>query len=672
LTAPESPAAKGRIVGWDELPRPVREIEHTWIELADGTRLGARIWLPRDAEADPVPAVLEYLPYRKHDGTVSRDLDRQPYVAGHGYATVRVDMRGSGESDGILEDEYTRQEWDDALEVIAWLAVQPWCTGAVGMTGISWGGFNALQIAALRPPALRAIMTLCSTDDRYADDVHYRGGCVLATDMLHWASSMLTWNARPPDPMLLPDTWRAVWLDRMERTPPYVERWLSHQRRDAYWKHGSVCEDYTAIDVPVYAVGGWADGYTNAVFRLLAGLSVPRKGLVGPWAHAFPDDALPGPSIGWLQECVRWWDQWLKGEETGIMDEPMLRAYVLESVEPRPSFQVRPGRWAGEAEWPSPRVEERRVPFEGERIHRPVQTLGTEAGVWCAEGQSADLAGDQRRDDALSACFDLEPLAEETVVLGFPAVELELESDRPQALVCVRLCDVLPDGTSVLVTRGLLNLSHRDSHEHPEPLEVARRYRIRVQLDSIAYAIRAGHRLRVAVSSTYWPWAWPSPEPATLTVHGGMLELPVRPPRPEDAELPVFAEPEHTPPLEQEHQAASPDGRTLRRDFATGRLEQRFDYDVGGVVRFVPIDLVSEDSNTISYSIVEGDPLSAEVTFRAASGIARGDWSGRAEVEASMRADAEAFHVTTELAAFESGEPVFSRRWEHRFPRDHV
>ena len=662
------------VVAWDRLPRPVREIEHTWIELADGTRLSARIWLPEDAESDPVPAILEYLPYRKHDGTVVRDLDRQPYVAGHGYATVRVDIRGSGESDGILEDEYTQQELDDAVEVIAWLASRPWCSGAVGMTGISWGGFNALQVAALRPPELKAIITLCSTDDRYADDVHYRGGCVLATDMLHWASSMLTWNARPPDPALLPDRWREVWLDRLERTPPYIDHWLAHQRRDAYWQHGSICEDYTAIEVPVYAVGGWVDGYTNAVMRLLAGLSAPRKGLIGPWAHAFPDDAAPGPSIGWLQESLRWWDHWLKGRETGIMDEPMLRVYVLDSVLPRPSYDVRPGRWAAEEAWPSPRIRTRTVSLGLPEpvVQLPTQTLGTEAGVWCAEGQSADLAGDQRADDALSACIDLAPFQEETVILGFPALELELEADRPRALVCVRLCDVFPDGTSALVTRGLLNLTHRDSHEHPEPLEPGRRYRVRVELDSIAYAVPTGHRLRVAVSSTYWPWAWPSPEPATLTLHEGVLELPVRPPRPEDEDLPAFAEPEHTPPLERERTEATPDGRTLRRDFATGRVEQHFDYDAGGSVRLVPIDLVSEDRNHTVYSIAAGDPLSAEVSFHATSGIARGDWSGGGEVNATMRADATTFHVTTELRARERGEQVFHRRWEHHFPRDEV
>ncbi|HXH98380.1 MAG TPA: CocE/NonD family hydrolase C-terminal non-catalytic domain-containing protein, partial [Gaiellaceae bacterium] len=222
------------------------------------------------------------------------------------------------------------------------------------------------------------------------------------------------------------------------------------------------------------------------------------------------------------------------------------------------------------------------------------------------------------------------------------------------------------------VTRGLLNLAHRDGHEHPQQLEPGRRYNVRIELDSTGYALPAGHRLRVAVSSTYWPWAWPSPEPVTLTLHGGTLELPVRPLRAEDADLADFAVPEHTPKLETEQQEAPPDGRSLRRDYATGRLEQRFDYDAGGTVRFVAIDLVSEDSNSVAYSIVDGDPLSAEVEFRAASGIARGAWSGRAEVAASMRADAEAFHVHSELTATENGDVVFTRTWEHRFPRDHV
>ena len=220
------------------LPRAVREIENLWIPLSDGTRLAARLWLPEDAERAPVPALLEYLPYRKRDGTAERDALTHPYLAGHGYAAVRVDIRGSGESDGLLSDEYSLQEQDDALEVIAWLAAQPWCSGTVGMFGISWGGFNALQVAARRPPALKAIVTLCSTDDRYRDEVHYMGGAKLDAGF-GWAGFFFADMCHPPDPALVGERWRAMWLTRLQNLPLLLERWLTHQHRDAYWRHGS-------------------------------------------------------------------------------------------------------------------------------------------------------------------------------------------------------------------------------------------------------------------------------------------------------------------------------------------------------------------------------------------------------------------------------------------------
>ena len=325
------------------LPRAARVIEHTAIPLKDGTRLAARIWLPDDAEQNPVPAILEYLPYRKRDGTYERDSLTHPWLAGHGYAGVRVDIRGSGESEGLLSDEYAQQEQDDALEIIAWLAAQPWCNGAVGMMGISWGGFNGLQVAARQPPALKAIVTICSTDDRYADDVHYMGGAKLNAGF-GWAAFFFGAMCHPPDPALVGDRWREMWLKRLANVPLFLELWMRHQRRDAYWRHGSVCEDFSAIRCPVYAVGGWTDGYTNAIPRLLERLAVPRKGLIGPWAHAYPHFALPGPQIGFLQDMLRWWDRWLKGVETGVMDEPMLRAWMTDSVKPA-AFHRPAGCW---------------------------------------------------------------------------------------------------------------------------------------------------------------------------------------------------------------------------------------------------------------------------------------------------------------------------------------
>jgi uncharacterized protein len=424
----------------------------------------------------------------------------------------------------------------------------------------------------------------------------------------------------------------------------------------------------------VYAVGGFADGYTNAVPRLLAGLSGARKGIIGPWAHDFPESGVPGPAIGFLQETVRWFDHWLKGIDTGVMDEPMLRVWMQDSVEPRPMYAVRPGRWVAEAGWPSPRIGARvwELPLDGPRELLGVQSCGTEAGVWTAEGQSADLAGDQRVDDARSLTFDSEPLEEPLELLGLPEAVLEVAVDRPNALVVVRLCDVFRDGTSALVTRGLLNLTHRESHEHAEPLEPGQPYEVRVPLDVTAYSLPAGHRLRVAVSPTYWPWAWPSPEPVRLTLFSGRIELPERQPRPEDAELPEFGEPETAAKPAVQAVAGSPQGRSLRRDFATGLVEQVFDWDLGGTQRFVDIELESSDTSHTVYSIREGDPLSAEVRFHATSGMARGDWSMRSEVRSTMTSDLEAFHVTTTLEVSERDERIFERTWTHRFPRDHV
>jgi putative CocE/NonD family hydrolase len=350
----------------------VKVIEHLWITLKDGCRLGCRLWLPEDALQTPVPAVLEYIPYRKRDGTRGRDEPMHGYYAAHGYAAVRVDMRGSGESDGHLADEYLKLEQDDALEVIEWIASQPWCNGAVGIQGKSWSGFNGLQIAARRPAALKAVITTFSTDNRYTDDIHYMGGCLL-NDNLWWGAIMLAFQSRPIDPQIAGPDWRERWLKRIEDMPFWPGLWMQHPHYDAYWKHGSVCEDFGAIECPVLAIGGWADAYTNAVPRLLEGLRVPRLGIIGPWGHVYPHDGTPGPAIGYLQEALRWWDHWLKGRDTGIMQEPMLRAYVEDPVPPTGTHRQMPGRWVGEATYPSANIT-------AERLYlRPDQRLGEPA-----------------------------------------------------------------------------------------------------------------------------------------------------------------------------------------------------------------------------------------------------------------------------------------------------
>ncbi|HSH42627.1 MAG TPA: CocE/NonD family hydrolase, partial [Arenicellales bacterium] len=438
-----------------QLPCKVRQIENTWIPMSDGARLAARIWLPEDAEQAPVPAILEYIPYRKRDLTAVRDSVNHPYLAGHGYACVRVDLRGSGDSDGVLEDEYLQRELDDGVEVIRWIAAQDWCDGNVGMIGISWGGFNGLQIAALQPPELKAVISLCSTDDRYDDDVHFMGGCLLG-DNLSWATVMFAYNSLPPDPQIVGKRWRKMWLERLEGSGLWFEKWLRHQRRDEYWRHGSVCEDFSRIRCPVMAASGWSDGYSNAVFRLLARLQVPRKGLIGPWAHMYPHLGIPGPKIGFLQESLRWWDKWLKGIETGIMEEPMLRVWMQESVPPTTSYRTRPGRWVAEPSWPSPNIESRHYTLGQGRLAAPGRdvdasepltirsplSVGLFAGKWCSYAGAPDLPHDQREEDGGALVFDSAPLEESIEVLGAPALEVELASNRPVAMIAARLSDV--------------------------------------------------------------------------------------------------------------------------------------------------------------------------------------------------------------------------------------
>jgi len=676
----------------DELPRPVRCLENVWIPLSDGARLASRVWLPEDAEDDPVPAILEYIPYRKRDFTRRRDSVNHPYLAGHGYACVRVDLRGSGDSDGVLRDQYLEQEQADGVEAIQWLAKQPWCTGAVGMLGISWGGFNALQIAARQPPELKALVAACATDDLYVDNMHYMGGCLLA-DNLSEATVMFAFNGCPPDPEIVGPRWREMWLERLRESGLWLDIWLRHPRRDAFWKRGSVCEDYSAIRCPVMAVSGWADGYTNAVFRLLEHLEVPRLGLVGPWGHRYPHLGIPGPTIGFLQEVRRWFDQWLKGEDTGIRDEPMLRAWMQDSVPPTTRYDERPGRWVAEPRWPSPNVEERRVPLAPGRIlwsagaadpdaARAAQeppltiqsplTVGLFAGKWCSYAAVPDLPDDQRQEDGGALVFESAPLGEALEILGGPTAELELTASRPVAQVAARLSDVHPDGKATRVTYGVLNLTHRDSHEEPSPLEPGKRYRVRVRLNRTAQCFPKGHRLRLSLSTSYWPIAWPPPEPVRLEVFPGAsaLVLPVREPRPdEDDRLRSFGPAEGSPMQMGRQLVPERHGWVVIRDLAEDLsvLEVTNDHgtwlieDTGTEIR----------QGTWEWYRSRADELgSVEGETRTERRFRRGDWDARTVTRTLLRSSATHFFLTAEIDAWEGDKRIFSHNWDETIPRD--
>ena len=669
-----------------EFPHPVKTLEHVWIPMPDGVRLSARIWLPEGAEQDPVPAIFEYIPYRKRYSSRARDEQIYPWFAGHGYAGVRVDIRGSGDSEGVLRDEYLQQELDDGVAILQCLEQQPWCNGNVGMMGISWGGFNGLQIAAMRPPQLKAIITACSTDDRYADDVHHMGGCLLG-DNLSWASTMFAYNACPPDPEIVGNAWRDMWFQRLRGSGLWLEKWLEHQRRDAYWQHGSICEDFDAIQCPVMAISGWADGYSNAVFRLLENLKVPRQGLIGPWSHKYPHIGIPGPAIGFLQEALRWWDHWLKGIDTGVEQDPMLRVYMQDSVPPTARYDERPGRWVAEASWPSTDVEHRKFVLAPNRNMLPDGTdtgeetcnlqsplgLGLFAGKWCSYAAAPDLPHDQRQEDGGALLFDSEPLEQAMEILGAPVVELEIIPDKPVAMLAVRLSDVAPDNKATRVTYGLLNLTHRDSSEHPQPLAPGKQYRVHIQLNHIAQHFPAGHHLRIAVSTSYWPLAWPAPESTQVKVIAGIsnVVLPVRNPNHSDEQLRSFAQPEAAPPLETTMIEPQHHNWRVIRDLDTDVSTLEVVND-GGIVHIKDIDL-EMGRKALEWYTYQGDDFNSvrgetlwERSFK------RGDWQIRTVTRTVLTSTASDFHLRAELDAYEGDKRVYSQNWDTVIPRDFV
>ena len=696
----------------------------TWIELADGRKLAARLWRP---ETDtPAPAILEYLPYRKRDGTAPRDATTHPVFAAAGYACIRVDIAGTGDSDGVFDDEYSEQELRDGEAVIAWIARQPWCDGNVGMIGISWGGFNGLQLAFRRPPALKAVVTCCSTVDRYADDIHYMGGCLL-TDNFNWGAQMLAYQSRPPDPALR-DDWRERWIERIETLPFLAARWLNHPTRDAYWRHGSVCEDWHAIEAAVLAIGGWADAYVNAPPALAANLSAPAKALIGPWEHKYPHIARIDPA-DFHGEVIGWFDRWLKGERNGAEELPAYRAFIGEHDEaPSSLYGPRAGRWVGEAAWPSPNVGSRTLhlgissdtlshrraassdtesqppppgadempsaphtiskpkcsetprrgpsagtlsaePGTGERVVSTPHHVGIAAACFCP-GMRIDneLAADQAPDDAASACFDADALEAPLELMGRPVVEFAFSADRPVAQLCFRLCDVAPGGVSQRITYRAFNPAHHAGPEAPAALKPGRTYRAHIALNECAHRLRIGHRLRLAVSTSYWPVIWPAPAAAEVTLHLAQCRLilperraadeidPAAPGRP--AEFPVQAAEPLREPVNRTERRIAPDGTHVLETF-----------DDFGASRDLEHGLENGSHVEQRYSIHPDDPLSARHEARWRHEFRRGDWSVRIDTESVMTSDAASFHLAREVTAWEGDTIVIARRWGENVPR---
>jgi putative CocE/NonD family hydrolase len=651
-----------------------------WIPLTDGVRLAVSLYMPEGAKPDDkFPAILEYLPYRKDDWTLSRDWNLHTYFVRRGYVVARVDVRGTGASEGAPPDrEYSDQEQQDGLEVIAWLARQPWSSGTVGMMGISWGGFNAIQMARLHPPELKAIIAVCATEELFHDDIHYIDG-LMHVDEFEPAMDLELGLTRSPD---FPTDEKSL-APRFDSSPWFL-LYLRQQRDGPFWRRASVAPDrYGEYTVPSFMVGGFLDGYRDSLARFFEKSKAPIKALLGPWNHTFPHDAEPGPAIEWRDEATRWWDYWLKGKQNGILDEPRFEVYMRRPYPPDPNIKEVPGEWRAEKTWPpaDQRAETLFLQPDHSLANTPpaalaqakhelkyVPSIGIEAGFWWG-----DFTTDQRPLDAYSLVYDSAPVEKDMATFGWPRVYLQVSADAPLANWFVRLSDVAPDGTVTMITGAGLSGAQRDSAANPTDLEPGKKYFLPIELHLTSWIFPPGHRIRLAISNALWPMIWPTPNPMTTQLYLGgeqtaRLELPVVPLEP--PARPHYPPVEETPPLKDVSSTGDiwpPKDWTVTRDLMIGTTrvmwsgEDSGDYPWGRTKDYEKMTYVVQDSEP-AVSNVHAD-ASTTVQLRGRTLV----WS----VVLNLRSDEKNFYYHFERHLTENGRPLRNRTWDETIPRDH-
>jgi predicted acyl esterase len=645
------------------------EHRRAWIPLPDGTRLAARLWLP---EERPAAVLLEALPYRMDDLTASYSSEYERLCREGGFAVARVDLRGTGSSEGIAVDEYPPQEQIDLADVIAWLASQEWSTGRVGMYGTSYSGFNSIQMAIERPPALGAICAIYATDDRYTDDVHFTAGALRALDLVDYVLYMAALAVLPPVPSVFGDGWRDEWVRRIDGSEPWLLRWVEEQLDGPYWRHGSLRPGYERVACPTMLVGGWADGYRNNTFRTFEALRCPKRLLIGPWSHMSTATSLPGPHIDLVPELVRWFGRWLRDDENGVDEDPPIQVFVRRSTRPEPDLAELRGAWRQEPGWPLERAGVNALqpdPAEG-ADELPIEgDVGTSAWISCAGQLPWGQPSDQREDDARSLCYEWGPFEEPVEVLGHAILSARVASSVPVAYLSAKLCDVFPDGTSALVTRGFLNLAHRDSSVSPEPLDVGQPEAIRIELEATSWVFEPGHRIRLALAGSDWPNIWPPPRAGVLTIDRASLELalPVVEGAPPVAEPPAFAPSPGKDPHAPEEDGEQPTVWKIEHD-VLGRerrcvVSHGSDYEAEEGAR-----VEERYEGAVGVSTVDPGAAWARATARYVIRWPEADCATEARLE--LRSDADAYHVVVDVVAEElGGKGVGIGRRERRFER---
>jgi predicted acyl esterase len=661
------------------------EVREVWIPMPDGVRLSASLFLPAEREATAkFPALLEYLPYRKDESRNSQ-FGLFSYFLRRGYVVARVDIRGTGSSEGRLIDyEYTDQELADAEAIIDWLSKQTWSTGKVGMFGLSWGAFNSIQTAMRNPPALQAILAIMGTDDLFHDDVHFIDG-MMHVDSYEFGLDVANILPAPPDYVLD----EAYFRNRFD-TEPFLLKYKRQQRDGPFWNRASLDSDYSRIHVPTFVIGGWYDGYRDSVPRMLEKLTAPVKGIVGPWAHSWPNEAYPEPRIEWRNEAVRWFDHWLKGQDTGIMDEPRLAVYVRGWHPPGVIDKV-PGCWRFEDGWPIRRAQERtlyahadhtlssaRSAEGGGETHRLryLPTVGVEASGnvnWWG-----DFPWDQRGTDAYSLVYDSEPLDKDLEILGFPRAVLNASADAPLADWFVRLSDIAPDGTVTQVAGAGMSGAQRKSSERPEALVPGQAYQLEFNLHFTSWVFPPGHRIRLAVHNALWPMIWPTPLAMTtaLSVDGAQpshVVLPIMPPS--DRTGPEFPPPAGNPelpgygslPIGDETDSGYSETKSVERNLTTSTTRVTASGTSGSVYPWGTIKYWE----TMVHEARDDDPSRAGVTGKSRYLVELRGRTVTAEGELSLTSDRGNFYYTYTRRVLENGKLVKEKTWKETIPRDH-
>jgi hypothetical protein len=396
---------------------------------------------------------------------------------------------------------------------------------------------------------------------------------------------------------------------------------------------------------------------------------------------------VPGPAIGFLQEALRWWDHWLKGVDTGVEEDPMLRVWMQDSVPPTSRYHERPGRWVAESSWPAADIEQREFVLASARRMLPVgQAAGQEirnlqsplglglfAGKWCSYAAAPDLPHDQRQEDGGALVFDSEPLEQALEILGAPRVELEIIPDKPIAMLAVRLSDIAPDNKATRISYGLLNLTHRDSSESPQPLEPGKQYRVQISLNHIAQHFPVGHHLRIAVSTSYWPLAWTAPESTQVKVIAGnsSVFLPVRTPKASDAKLRSYGEAETAAPLQKTMIEPEHHNWSVLRDLDTDVSTLEVVNDSGIVhIKDIDLELGRKAQEWYTYQGDDFDSVRGETRWERS--FKRGSWQIRTVTRTVLTSNASDFFLRAELDAYEGDKRVYSQNWDTVIPRDFV